>query len=174
MQDNLKRVPLKFGLLTGIISVVYMMLFYWIDKKMMMGPWVYWSSVGIFILGMLWAVQKIKREQEDQISLRDALRTAFFVYLIADLVWYGFYYLLFNFIDPGMVEVSKQITLDSLEAYQASGQSHIGDQNITALIKQAESADYSVNLAILLPKLTYGVIGGFVLSLVLAMGLRTD
>ena len=168
------KASIKYGLLAGFISIAYMLLFYFIDKKMMMGAWVYWSSVAIFCTAMIMAVLAHRRMQVYQLIFFKAVKTVFIVYLIADIIWYIFYYLLFEFIDPGLEEVTRQITIDALMAYKDAGQTYMGDQNISTLIQQARETDYGLSIALLLPKLAYGLIGGFILSLIFGTAFKSE
>ena len=173
MQTTATKESIKYGLLAGIATVVYMLLYYFVDKKLMMGAWVYWSSIAIFCTAMIMAILSVRRKQDYQLVFFEAVKTAFIVYLIADIIWYIFYYLLFTFFDPEMVEVTRQITIDALNAYKDAGESYIGDQNIAAKIKETQAADFGLSIAMLLPKLAYGLIGGFIFSLIFGTTLKS-
>jgi len=165
---------LKYGTLAGIASAAYLLIFYFISPKLMLSGWVYWIS-WLLIFGFLYLAGRQKREtQKMELSLKDGLKTLFSVFIIADIIYYIFYYLLFNVFDPDLHLVVKDIRLGAFEQIKAQGIEKYGDASIDELIKKAEAQDYSISLAKLIVPFAYGVIAGFGASLLITIGIRLE
>lgn len=163
---------LKYGLLAGTASAAYLLIFYFINPKVMLSGWVYWTSWLLFFGFMYWAGRQKREAEGMQLNLKDGLRTLFSVFIIADIIYYIFYYLLFNVIDPDLHLVAKEIRLDSFEQIKAQGIDKYGEESIDSLIKKASEQDYSISLTKLIVPFAYGVIAGFGASLLITLGIR--
>jgi len=140
----------------------------------MLSGWVYWISWLLFFGFMFMAGRKKREAQEMQLSLKDGLKTLFSVFIIADIIYYIFYYLLFNVIDPDLHLVAKEIRLEAFEQIKAQGVNTYGDASIDELIEKAEAQDYSISLTKLIVPFAYGVIAGFGTSLLITLGIRME
>ena len=123
---------------------------------------------------MYFAVKAVRNKHREYLSFYDALRTGFTVYVIADIIFYVFYYLLFNFIDPELEMVMKDIALESLQQAKENGITNLGNESVDQLLRKAETADYGVSIGMLITQLAYGLIGGFLIALVIALVMKKD
>lgn len=92
MIKNSKAV--RYGLIAGIGTVAYFLLFYFINPRLMFNPWVYWASLGIYLALMWKALLDEKQAANGPLAFKDSLRTAFYIFVIANFCYYLFYYLL--------------------------------------------------------------------------------
>lgn len=44
-------------------------------------------------------------------DFRSSLKTMFFVYVVANIVYYIFFYVLLNFIDPGLIDIQRELMI---------------------------------------------------------------
>jgi len=94
-----------------------------------------------------------------------ALKPAFLTYLIGNLIYVLFYYVLFNFIDPGLEEVQKELTMDAMEKIGGL----LGEDGMEAAIEQIENQDFSFGLGKALWTFAFSLIfPGFVSAAIIA------
>ncbi len=152
-----RKISLKYGLIAGGIVVLYFLLFYFLDKESMLKMWVAYSSILIYVLFMAKTVKDQRELMEDIISFRDAISVAFLNFIIANVVYYIFYFFIIKS-DLALVEMLKQSTI---EFYQKMGQD-------TAEIEK----NFEVGFSTILLSFARGAIGGFILSLIIAGTMR--
>lgn len=151
----------KYGIIAGVSSIFYMLLFYFIDKRMMLGMGVYWSSLLIYLGLMYKACTDIRQDNGGFITFQDALRTAFTTFLIANVFFFTFYYVLFNFVEPGLIEIQKEM---AIEVYNEV----LGEQDAAKMQQSMEKEGFDMTVANTAMGFAKGAIGGFLLSLIIA------
>jgi len=151
---------IRYGVLAGISVVIYMLVFYFYDVKVMLGPSVFWSTTLLFIIGMFFAARE-ERKAREFMTFREVLPVAFVTYLIANLFFYDFLYIMFNFVDSTLPELQRQV---SLEAIQESGFKEYVEEAIEEIEKTP--AEFTLGQAFF--DYVRSAIFGFLLSLVIA------
>ena len=164
-----QNIPLKYGIIAGVGVIVYLLVFYFIDPKLMLHGAVMWSTLIIYLICMYRATI-LERERMETFSFRQAIRPSFTVYVLATLLYYTFYYLLFNVIDPGMAEIQRDLMIDqSTRLAESIGATDLEDQ-----IQELTAEDMRVTLGNTILGVGWSLIGGFVLSLIFAGVLRRE
>jgi len=139
---------LHYGLIAGIATVACFGLFYWIDKQLVINLWLWYGSLIIYIWAMYQASKaQFESKEGQEIPFKTALRAPFLVFVVANAIFYLFYYLLCNYIDPEVVEIQMQRLLESEFA------------------KNLEGKDIDMSFSRLLFQYVQSLIGGFILSL---------
>ncbi|TAK43454.1 MAG: DUF4199 domain-containing protein [Saprospiraceae bacterium] len=105
----MQQTAVKYGIIAGIGTVLYLLVFYFIDSALILKPLVYWSTLIIAVVGMAAAVSKVRSENGGHITRKDAMKTAFLVFVISMLFFNALVYILFNFVAPELSEMQKQI-----------------------------------------------------------------
>jgi hypothetical protein len=108
----MNRTVLIFGIVAGIATVGYYLLFYMMQPDWMLGGGVYFSSLLIYGVGMYAAIK-----DKVEVDFKSLLRSAFIVFLIANVVFYIFDFVLFKIIDPGMAERQANLAIAMLEPH---------------------------------------------------------
>ena len=90
-----RKISLKYGQMAGGSVVLYFLLFYFLDKESMLKIWVAASSMFIYVFFMAKAVNDQRKLQEGIISFREAISVAFLTFIIANAIYYIFYFLTF-------------------------------------------------------------------------------
>jgi hypothetical protein len=134
------------GILAGVLTVGYFLLFYFIDRALLLNPWVWWGSLTLFLLFMFRVVRQI-----DSTTFRLNLQSAFLVFVIANAIFYLFYYLLFSVFDTGLVDLQREM-LSENPLWQG------GNTEI----------DLSVTIGRVIFSFAYSLIGGFILALLVS------
>ena len=157
----------KYGALAGVFVVLYFVLFYLIDKTTMLGMTAYWSSLIIYLGFMSKACLDERASHGGLLTFKDALRTAFVTFLIANLFFHVFNYILFKYVDPGLIEtqmeMAKKIYLQFMDEAQAK-----------KMIKEMSKNRFEMSLANVIFEYAKGAIGGFILSLLVAVLIRRE
>lgn len=157
-----RKISLKYGQIAGGSVVLYFLLFYLLDKEIMLKIWVAASSMLIYLFFMAKAVNDQRKLQENIISFREAISVAFLTLIIANVTYYIFYFIIMKS-DPELVVFLKQNYIDY---YQIM----LRDQNPAEIEKNFEG--FEVNLSFVLLRFAQGAIIGFVLSLIIAGTMR--
>ncbi|MEM9823526.1 MAG: DUF4199 domain-containing protein [Bacteroidota bacterium] len=148
-----------YGIFAGIATITYSVIFYLIDPKIMLSGWVYYSSFLFYLIGMFLAVFKA-REAEGGLDFRTALSISFKVFLLANIFYYVFSYVMFNYIDPGLIELQKSMMEAFLEGR--------GDEQSQAMLEEMKKGDLSYSFSTVFFSFAFSTISGFLLSLLVA------
>ena len=105
----MKQIAIKYGIITGIAMVLYLLLFYSADKSQLFNPLVFWGSLLLPLIGMVVATRKAREAQESEISKKEAIQTSFISWAIAMVIFHAFIYILFNFMDNGLIDIQKEL-----------------------------------------------------------------
>lgn len=106
---------IKFGIFAGVGTVVFLFLFYWIEKTLMLSPSIIWSTIFLYLIGMYMAAVEVRRENGGYIDFRTALKASFIVWVVANAIYHTYNYVLFNFIDKDMLNVQKAYMSDQMK-----------------------------------------------------------
>lgn len=136
------------GILTGLSIIAYLLIFYFIDRALLINPFVYWGTLLVAVIGMAYAVRKVRSDQGEIIEKKDALKHAFLVYVIAMAFFYVFYFTMLNYIDPSITELQKA-------AMEEAGQ-------------DTSKIDFSMTFGKAFSGYIISLIGGFLVSFLMA------
>ena len=132
------------GIAAGILTVGVFLLFYFIDRALLLNAWVWWGSLAIYLIFMFRTLRQVNTT-----SFRDSLQAVFLVFILANAAFYLFYYLLFSVFDPGLVDLQRQLLAEHPMWQEGNS-----------------DADLSVTPTRTLFSFIYSLIGGFILSLI--------
>ena len=159
-----KNTAVNYGILAGVGAVAYFLLFYFINKRLMLSPAVNWGSVAIFILFMVLACRR-QGDLQEAFGFKEALRTAFLTYLVADVIYYVFYYVLHGMVDPELAVIQQEMMLETTERLGEMLGSDVLEEDIGKLSRE----DLEIRPGGLLLSLSWSLIGGFIISLIIAI-----
>jgi hypothetical protein len=162
-----KRI-LKFGLLAGFGASAYMFLFYAADPKLMLSPWVSWSSMIIYVAAMIAATLREREATEDDFFFREAVRPAFGVYVIAQVIFTLFNYVLYNYVNTDLVEIQRELMVTQAQDFAEK----FGRADLEEQIANISTEDLRVSFKNSFLGFMWSLIGGFVLSSMIALGLK--
>ena len=106
---------IKFGSVAGAAVVLWLLLFYFMDKKLYFHPGVQWGVLPIYALAMYLACRSEARQTTELYAWQPALRTAFGTFVVTHLIAHVFYFVLLKFIDPGMINLQAEVFSEGLE-----------------------------------------------------------
>ncbi|MCB0585164.1 MAG: DUF4199 domain-containing protein [Phaeodactylibacter sp.] len=158
------RVAVKYGLIAGVGTVAYFLLFYFIKKELLFNPFVYWASLGICLALMWSAIQEEKRFAGAPPGIRASLRTAFLVFVIANFIYYAFYFFLYGYADPGLVDLQREVMKESLE----QSRNLLSEEQREQMLESLKGDKLNPTAGKVFFTFARSLIGGFVFSLGMA------
>jgi Protein of unknown function (DUF4199) len=159
---------LKHGILAGAAQIGWLLLFYFVDKKLMLSPQVIWGGLVFYLLGMVLACRSEAKSFSEPYPWQASLRTTFGVFLIISAMYYTFNYLLFRFIDPGLVDLQRDLTAQGLEQYR----NWFGEGNAWQLKESLRKENFEPKLGAYLFSFVFSLLRGFPLCLIVAYIMR--
>jgi hypothetical protein len=148
----MQQTGLKYGIITGIGTALYLYVFYSIDKGNAINPFVNLGSLLVVVIGMVMACVRQRSDNDGKLSRKEALKTSFTVAIFSGLFFYGFMYLLFKYIDPSLNELLQQQAATAEPSLQ--------------------NRPYELSLANVVMGYAFSLIYGFLLSLMVAYFLK--
>ena len=92
---------------------LYLFVFHQIDRAYAINPLVNLGSLLFLMAGMVISTRKLIEINEGNLTKKDALKNCFAIAVISGLFFYGFMYLLFNFIDAGLNDLLLQRAIEA-------------------------------------------------------------
>lgn len=132
--------------------MLYLLVFYYSSRASILNPLVYWSTLIIAGIGMVAAVKKRRSDNGGKIARQEALKTAFLVFVLAMLIFNLFVFALFNYIDPGLADLQKQMM-------EAAG-------------RETKDLDFQMSFGRVMFGYAFSLIGGFFISYLIASILK--
>jgi Protein of unknown function (DUF4199) len=151
----MKKTIFIYGILAGIAAAAYGFLVYSIQKATFLSMTFYATSMFIYAFLMYFAAIKAKNE-----DFKVVLRTAFAVFLIANVVYYCFDFALFKHIDTSLATMQADAAIAYLKPNTLLEEQIKMEENI-------RSSDIH-NVESLFKQYLKASIGGFILSFLIA------
>lgn len=163
---------IKNGLFMGVASVLFSMILYFINPKMMFGGVAY---LGFLIpLYFMWKAGTDERQSNGgYLSFGGALKVTFLSIVVGFLISNLFSYVLINFIDPSLIEVIRETSMETAEKMAGM---FGGNEDVMEEMKDAmEEQDFSPTLGSTLLTYLVGLIfPGFVFALIISAIVKKD
>lgn len=158
-----------FGFMGGFASMAFLASLYVTNKEFLLEG--YEKFTWLLILGaMLVAVIRERGKEEYQfIGFYEAMRTAFQTFVLAYLVKFAFTYILFNFIDPSLLDIAKE---KAVEIFIAHKNPEITEKIFEDQLEAFKDGYFGPSLFEI--GLMLEIILGFVFSAIIAFFLRRE
>ena len=163
----MKTSPIKYGVIAGLCAVAYLLIIYLyaqmqLEKQLMVHPYVTMSRHIFYLLFMGAFIHYYLKNAQQVLPLKDMIRPLFVIFLIANGLFYVFYFVMFKYIDPSLLEASNSYMLDFLPEVEIEG--------VPGKIKPG-TADDNVEIGLSATFFAYvrEIILGFIFSLVIAL-----
>ncbi len=161
----LKKPAVRTGLVVGLMVIAALTGMYLIDKKWAFDIYVRGGLMAIYVVGMFKVGANVVKSNPDQ-DFRLIIQPIFVVFLVANLLYFVYYYLLFNFIDPSLIAAQKAYFLQMAESH---GQ--VTEENRQVFMQETMQGELT-SLRAVMYNYASGAIGGFALSAVMAFILK--
>ena len=110
----LKNPGVKNGIFAGITILVFSHVCYMINKTQIITGLAYISYL-IPLYFMYRGAQEEKYKNEGILSFGEALKVSFLIFVICFFFYHVYTYLIFNVIDPSMIDVMKEVSINQAE-----------------------------------------------------------
>lgn len=122
MNEVIKKNGIKFGVISGIISIVVTAFMYAVDINLFVNSWIQFGLVIFYLTLGIFVVSSAKKELGGTINFKEAF-TSYFIYSVIGIVIANiFNYVLFNFIDTAAKDQILEITINkTVEMMQKFG-----------------------------------------------------
>ena len=164
----MNSVVVKYGIIAGISTVVYLLLFYFYSKPLFLNASVIWSTLLIYVFCMFKAVNIIDNTATS-VDFKSYIQVAFWVFVIANLIYYPFFHLFCNNIDASLLEIMRTSQSAYLEQSLMLSTSIEEQQKIRKTIVELATQDMHLTIGTTLYRMAQGTIAGFLLSVIIAM-----
>ena len=104
----MKQTPIKYGIIAGLATVVYLYAFYLAGARYFLNPLVYWSALIIPVVAMVKATRKTKEMNGGDIDKKMAVRTSFITWILAMVIFQLFMYIMFQQ-DANLTEILREM-----------------------------------------------------------------
>ena len=154
---------IKNGVIAGIGAAAISLFLYIISARMIFS-FASLLTTALFIVMMVRSVRE-HRSSVDFLSFSEALKPAFVTYVCGNLLYTIFYFVLLNYIDPGLLEMQKEIAMESIERFSGV----MGEENFEIALEELENRDWGFGLGTAVWSFAWGLIfPGFLICLVIA------
>lgn len=139
MSNFIKKNGVNYGLIIGVISIVFTTIMYIIDVRMFAN---FWLGLIIFfinlILGII-AVASTKKQLDGYISFKEAFSVYFFAMALGAAISMIFMYIMFNLVDPSAKEIIMDAAIEkTVEMMKGFGSK---TEDIKNTVEQMEAVD---------------------------------
>jgi Protein of unknown function (DUF4199) len=104
----MQQTAIKYGIITGIAMALYLFVFHQIDRTLAINPLVNLGSLVFLMVGMMVSTKRQVENNGGSLTKKEALKNCFAITVISGLFFYGFMFLLFKTIDPGLNDLLLQ------------------------------------------------------------------
>jgi len=163
-----KKIGFLFGIIAGIVTVAYYLLWYIYNKADFFQLVVWWSGLIPMLIFMVLGVLRLRKQQEGSLTFPAGLQTAFLIFVLSSLCFYVFYFVLLKYVDSEMLQIQHATMQETLERF---GQPR-GDDLAPYADLYGENQALSISLGTVLSRFLQSLVGGFLLSLGIAFVLK--
>lgn len=132
----------------------------------MLTPLIYWGTLLFYLLAMLGGNLVWKNSHKGILPFRKAVQLGFVSFLIANLIFFAFYYWIFNS-DPELVEIQLKMMQEFAESYP------VGSEARTQL-ESVEITSSDITFGHCVNKYLRGALGGFLIAVLIALLVKQE
>lgn len=162
----------KYGVIGGLLVVIYLFGFYYMGKQFYLNPAVQWSSMVIYIGCMWMAAQAQKKAMGGKIPFMEVLRPAFLAFVIINFIFYLFTYSLYLY-DAELLKILTEKKIAFITQQLDAG---AGDQanRLREELQYLQRDGMSLTINAVFLQMALGSIGGFGIAAAIAYITKTE
>ena len=108
----------RWGFIGGALRIGLFVLMYFLGREAMLARELWLGSMVIYI----WAMYQAQKEVDSD-ELRAYIQPGFLVFVVANAMFYAFYYLMFTYVDPSLVDLQVAM-LEAKDMLKEAGGRH--------------------------------------------------
>ena len=164
--NQCRIIGLRTGVIVGILTVVLMLGFYFVDKRQFVISTFY--TYIFYWVGMIWATGKAKATiAPEERSYHNLLQTPFIVFLVANVFYYAMMFIMFNWVDNSLMEVTKGFFNELVDWVSKMPGNEDQKENFTKIKQDLNTSLNSYNLKSLSLEFANSLFKGFILSVII-------
>jgi len=161
-----RSISIIAGVGAGLATILLFYGLYRYDPGTMLSMTTYWASLIFYLIGMLAVMLRIKSKQGGILPFRQALQAGFFSFLIANAIFFIFYYWLFTK-DQSLIEIQYQQMKDFADTLPRDSWGY-------KQMEQTKLEDLKITFGDTAFRYARGAIGGFFISAFLAVLIKQE
>jgi len=151
----------KYGVLGGFVSIILTLVLWFINPDYLLNYVGSFAGFFITIYFMYLAGKEARELSGGYINFGEIFKYLFITFVIMSLISVIFTYILYNFIDTGMIERQKEMAIKAAEKMS----SLITDENVLDEINdKLEEQDFSYTIGTALQGWVFGIIFGAIIA----------
>ncbi len=173
---NISKEGIKWGIITGIVTIVIYLIAYLIGYETFFNTGIFWITTLFYIFTMYMASREARNKfmethdlTEEPYPFNIALQPPFLTFLIANILYYLFNYVMFVYVNPELPDIQKEIALETMDKAMNAMSAFMDEDQIEEMAEAIEEQDLTVTLASTLLSLARSLLGGFLLSAIFAL-----
>jgi len=127
---------IKWGVYLAVASIALLLIFYLVNPKLIFSLNSYIGIV-LTIVMLVLACRESRMNSGGFASFGQMFQTAFLTWIIGSAIGVIFQYILMNFIDPGLIDMQKEISIEAMEKMS----SFIGEEGMEVAIEEIEKTN---------------------------------
>lgn len=179
---DIKKQGIKWGLIVGGATVAIYIIAYMVRKESYIDSTMIWLlTMMLYLIGMRQASVETRteflsfyNENGEPYRFAYALQPPFLVFLIAQVLYYLQQYLMFNFIDPSLSEIARDIAIEKIDEVSGILGRFMDEDNADLMREQLEEQDFSMKISSVLLNLAFSLLGGFLISCIYALVFKKE
>lgn len=149
------------GGFAGLLTVATYYGVYGINKASILSELLSWGTLVYYFLAMIIVNLLWKNRQGGVLEFKDALKSAFLVFLVANAIYYLFFFWIYN-ADTQLFDIQVELMKEKALTFPAGSDAR-------KQLESLEGASPEVGAGYCVSRYFMGAIYGFILSLILAM-----
>lgn len=173
---NISKEGIKWGIITGVVTVTIYIVAYLTGYKVFFNTGIFWVTTLFYFFTMYMASREARNKfmashdlTEEPYPFNMALQPPFLTFLLANIIYYFFNYIMYVFVNPDLPAIQKTITLETMEKMMDSMAAFMNEEQIEEMVEAMEEQDFTVTLGSTLMGLARSLLGGFLLSAIFAL-----
>lgn len=154
------------GLIAGVGSMLILLVLSYFGKEWLFSKTAFFLTMFLYIICMVRAINVVDDGMTDT-DLKIYIREGFGTFVVANLIFWVSYFAWFNS-DPNLLEAMRSFMQFNLEKTLSDAKTPQAIQEIQASINDLKTQDLHLSIKDVLYKMVQGMVGGFLLSVLLA------
>lgn len=161
-----KNSGVRNGVYLGVASIVYSHVCYLINPRLMLNV----ASLFVYVIVLYFmyrATVDEKAQNEGYLSFGEALKVTFLTYVVGTFISSIYVYIMYNVVDPGLMEVAREVSIESAEFVTKLLGGN--EEQLDQMYDQLESENLEMSFSmIFLNYLISLIIPGFIIAIIMS------
>lgn len=153
----------KYGVIYGVVSIVFTLAVYLIAPQLFAKFWLGFISIAIAIFFMSQAIKDVRSTNGGYIDFGSAFVQGLGTFVVGLVISSIFTYILYNFIDPGLEDVIKGHLAETMSGFEEM----MGEEAFDQMLEGVEAQDMA-SIGTTIKNVFGGSLFGAIIALIVA------